>query len=77
MVAVSRVEVDHDGYGGTALDAMVWDNVSILKSRIRVVGDHASPGGASGFGTALGVACASLPLLKKMSLSGPSMVSLI
>ena len=25
MVAISRIEVNHDGYGGTAPDAMVWD----------------------------------------------------
>ena len=25
MVAISRIEVNHDGSGGTALDAMVWD----------------------------------------------------
>ena len=25
MVAISRIEVNHDGFGGSALDAMVWD----------------------------------------------------
>ena len=25
MVAISRIEVNHDGFGGTAPDAMVWD----------------------------------------------------
>ena len=25
VVAISRIEVNHDGYGGTALDAMIWD----------------------------------------------------
>ena len=27
MVAISRIEVNHDGFGGTAPDAMVWDKV--------------------------------------------------
>ena len=31
MVAISRIEVPHDGYGGTAPDAMIWDKGSIVK----------------------------------------------
>ena len=45
IVAVARIEVDHDGYGGTALHAMIWVNGSILKRRFastRVVIDLAS-----------------------------------
>ena len=47
MVAVFRMEVNHDGYRGTALDAMIWNNGSIPKSRsssLRVIIDHASFG---------------------------------
>ena len=33
MVAISRIEVNHDGYGGTAPDAMVWDNGGLVKPR--------------------------------------------
>ena len=33
MVPVSRVSVNHDGRGGTAPDALVWDQGSIPKRR--------------------------------------------
>ena len=33
MVAISRIEVNHDGSGGTAPDAMVWDRGGLVKSR--------------------------------------------
>ena len=52
MVAISRIEVNHDGYGGTAPDATIWDNGSILKPRsssLRVIVDHASLPGPPGF----------------------------
>ena len=45
MVAISRIEVNHDGYGGTAPDATICDNGSILKPRsssLRFIVDHAS-----------------------------------
>ena len=32
MVAISRIEVNHDGFGGTALDAMVWDKGGVVKT---------------------------------------------
>ena len=34
MVAISRIEVNHDGFGGTAPDAMVWDKGGIVKTRV-------------------------------------------
>ena len=52
MVAISRIEVDHGGYGGTAPDPMILDKGSILKARassLRVVVDHASLPGPPGF----------------------------
>ena len=33
MVAISRIEVNHDGFGGTAPDAMVWDKGGVAKTR--------------------------------------------
>ena len=33
MIAISRIEVNHDGFGGTAPDAMVWDKGGIVKTR--------------------------------------------
>ena len=73
MVAISRVEVNHDGYEGTALDAMIWDEGSILKPvpPLQVVVDHASLHGLVGFWTALGVVCPPLPSLSRMWHFGP------
>ena len=31
MVAVSRIEVNYDGFSGTAPDALVWDQGGIVK----------------------------------------------
>ena len=45
MVAISRIEVNHDGFGGTAPDAMVWDKGGIVKTRapsFRLIVDHAT-----------------------------------
>ena len=52
MVAISRIEVNHDGYGGTAPDAMVWDQGGIVKPRassFRLIVDYASLPGPPGF----------------------------
>ena len=52
MVAISRIEVNHDGFGGTAPDAMVWDKGGIVKTRapsFRLIVDHATPPGLSNF----------------------------
>ena len=52
MVAISRIEVNHDGSGGTAPDALVWDKGSILKSRAapsRLIIDCASLPGPPDF----------------------------
>ena len=51
MVAISRIEVNHDGYGGTP-DAMVWDKGGIVKTRapsFRLIVDHATLPGPPGF----------------------------
>ena len=52
MVAISRIEVNHDGFGGTAPDAMVWDKGGIVKTRapsFRLIIDHATLPGPPGF----------------------------
>ena len=40
MVAISRMEVNHDGYGGTAPDAMVWDRGGFVKPRASLLASH-------------------------------------
>ena len=37
MVAISRIEVNHDGFGGIAPNAMVWDKGGIIKTRAPLV----------------------------------------
>ena len=52
MVTISRIEVNHDGFGGTAPDAMVWDKGGIVKTRassFRLIVDHATLPGPPGF----------------------------
>ena len=52
MVAVSRVSVNHDGKGGSALDPLVWDQGSRRKRRkvdVRVNVDLAGLPGPPGF----------------------------
>ena len=52
MVAISRIEVNHDGYGGTAPDAMVWDQGGVVKPRassFRLIVYYASLPGPPGF----------------------------
>ena len=51
MVAISRIEVNHDGFGGTPPDAMVWDKGGIIKTRappFRLIVDHATLPGPPG-----------------------------
>ena len=76
MVAISRIEVNHDGYGGTAPDAMVWDRGGIVKPRASILTYHCGSCHSSWsswfFWTALGVPCILSPSLGKMSLSGPT-----
>ena len=52
MVAFSRIEVNHDGYGGTAPDAMVLDRGGVVKPRassLRLIVDYATLPGPPGF----------------------------
>ena len=74
MVAISRIEVKHDGYGGTAPDAMVWDRGGIVKPRassLRIIVDYATlPGPPVFFGLFLVYLVSSPHHSGKMSLSG-------
>ncbi len=50
MVAISRIEVNHDGFGGTVSDVMVWDKGGVVKARapsFRLIVDHATLPGPS------------------------------
>ena len=73
MVAISRIEVYHDGHGGTAPYPMTWDLGSIIKPRassLQVTVDHASLLGPPGFLDTPGAACSIHLLLRRMLLSG-------
>ena len=65
MVAISRIEVNHDGSGGTAPDAMIWDKGGALKTRAapsRLIIDFASLPGPPGFLDSSWVALDPLPI---------------
>ncbi len=52
MVAISRIEVNHDGFGGSAPDAMVWDVGGVAKTRapsFRLIVDYATLPGLPDF----------------------------
>ena len=52
MVAISRIEVNHDGHRGTARRPMTWDQGSSIKPRassLWITIDHASLPGPPGF----------------------------
>ena len=65
MVAISRIEVNHDGSGGTAPDAMVWDKGGTFKTRAgpsRLIIDCASLPGPPDFWDSSWVALNPLPV---------------
>ena len=68
MVAISRIEVNHDGYGGTAPDAMVWDRGGLVKPRassLRIIVDHASLPDPHGFLDSTWFTLYSLPITRE------------
>ena len=79
MVAISRIEVNHDGFGGTAPDAMVWDKGGVLKTRTPLLSsliiDRATLPGPPGFWVVLGVPCTHFLLLQMMLLFGPTVLT--
>ena len=65
MVAISRIEVNHDGFGGTAPDAMVWDKGGVVKTRapsFRLIFDHATLPGPLDFLSSTWCTLDSLPI---------------
>ena len=65
MVAISRIEVNHDGFGGTAPDAMVWDKGGIVKTRapsFRLIIDHTTLPGPPNFLDSTWCTLESLPI---------------
>ena len=65
MVAISRIEVNHDGFGGTAPDAMVWDKGGVVKTRtpsFRLIVDHATLPGPPGFPNSAWCTSSPLPI---------------
>ena len=73
MVAISRIEVNHDGFGGTAPDAMVWDKGGIVKTRapsFRLIIDRDTLPGPPNFLSSMGVPRSLFLLLKMMLLLG-------
>ena len=73
MVAVSRIEVNYDGFGGTAPDALVWDQGGIVKTRapsFRLIVDHAALPGPPDFLNSTWCTLDSLPITKMMLLLG-------
>ena len=80
MVAISRVEVNHDGFVGTAPDAMVWDKGGIVKTRapsFRLVIDHATLLGPPNFLSSTWCALESLPITQDDVAAWPSCVDIL
>ena len=80
MVAVSRIEVNYDGFGGTAPDALVWDQGGIVKTRapsFRLIIDHAALPGPPDFLKAPGVLWILFLLPRMMLPSWPYSVDIL
>ena len=80
MIAISRIEVNHDGFGGTAPDAMVWDQGGIVKTRsppFRLIVDHATLPGPPGFLSITWCTLDSLPITQDDVASWPYSVDIL
>ena len=80
MVAVSRIEVNHDGFGGTAPDAMVWDKGGIVKTRapsFRLIVDNATLPGPPGFLSSTWCTLYPLPITQEDVAVWPCSVNII
>ena len=69
MVAISRIEGNHDDSGGTAPVAMVWDKGGIVKTRVpffRLIVGYATLPGPTIFLVVLGVLWILFQLLLKI-----------
>ena len=80
MVAISRIEVNHDGFGGTAPDPMVWDKGGIVKTRapsFRLIVDHATLPGPSDFLSSTWCTLYPLPITQDDVAVGPYSVDIL
>ena len=80
MVAISRIEVNHDGFGGTAPDAMVWDEGGIVKTRapsFRLIIDHATLPGPPNFLSGIWCTLESLPITQDDVTAWPYSVDIL
>ena len=80
MVAVSRIEVNYDGFGGTAPDALVWDQGGIVKARapsFRLIVDHATLPGPPDFLSSIWCTLDSLPITQDDVASWPNSVDIL
>ena len=80
MVAISRIEVNHDGFGGTAPDAMVWDKGGIVKIRapsFRLIVDNATLPGPPGFLSSTWCTLDSLPIAQDDVAAWPYSVDIL
>ena len=80
MIAISRIEVNHDGFGGTTPDAMVWDQGGIVKTRspsFRLIVDHATLPGPPNFLDSTWCTLGSLPITQGDVASWPYSVDIL
>ena len=80
MVAISRIEVNHDGFGGTAPDAMVRDKGGAVKTRtssFRLIVDHATLPGPPGFLNSAWCTLYPLPITQDCVAVGPYGVDIL
>ena len=78
MVAISRIEVNYDGSGGTAPDAMVWDRGGIIKARAppsRLIVDCAFLPGPPDFLSSTWCTLYPLPITQDDVLFGPTVLT--
>ena len=79
-VAISRIEVNHDGFGGTAPDAMVWDKGGVAKTRapsFRLVIDHATLPGPPNFMSSTWCTLDPLPITSEDVAAWPKIVDIL
>ena len=80
MVAISRIEVNHDGFGGTAPDAMMWDKGGVAKTRapsFRLIIDHATLPGPPNFLSSTWCTLDALPITAEDVAAWPCSVDIL
>ena len=79
-VAISHIEVNHDGFGGTAPDAMVWDKGGVAKTSapsFRLIVDHATLPGPPEFLSSTWCTLNSLPITQDDVAAWPYSVDIL